>query len=137
MDKFSFCIVNEDRVYNLFANLLLKSHNITNEVNQFKDAHEAISWLLTIDAIEDFPTVILVDLQMSKLTGWDFVSILNHLSPAFREKLNVFFVDVYPSQEQKIKALQTPFVKGILSKPFQDSHLHIIAKHVRSTSVEL
>ncbi|MEO6287673.1 MAG: response regulator [Dyadobacter sp.] len=112
-------IIIDDSVFDLFTQekLLLKS-GLTKLVHPFGSASDAIEYLRQCD--ETFPnTVILLDLQMPGINGFEFTEHYALLPLAIREKIKLFMISSTVDTTDIEEARTNPYIIQLLSKPLE------------------
>lgn len=107
-------IIDDDEIIIYLTDKLLKKVEFSEKVEKFTDASAAIERLkFAIELGEDIPEVILFDLNMPVMNGWDFIEEFRKLKtniPAF-----VFTSSIDPADKQK--SFQYPEIKDFITKP--------------------
>lgn len=109
----------DDSSFDLFTQekLLLRS-GLTTEVITFNSAQLALDFLETQSA-EMPETVILLDLQMPGINGFQFIGKYAHLPDELREKIKIFMISSTVDITDMEEATANPFIIQLLSKPLE------------------
>ncbi|MGC4040098.1 MAG: response regulator [Flavobacterium sp.] len=107
------CIIDDDPIYQFLINKIIRNSNIGHDVMFFKNGKEAIDYF-KLDWDNNLPEIILLDLQMPIMDGWDFLKEINNLHT---DNTDIYIVSSSISNEDKEKAKEFPKIKGHLSKP--------------------
>ncbi|KAA6431546.1 response regulator [Dyadobacter flavalbus] len=109
----------DDSSFDLFTQekLLLKS-GLTTEVITFNSAQLALDFLETQSA-EMPETVILLDIQMPGINGFQFIGKYAHLPDGLRERIKVFMISSTVDVTDMEKATANPYIIQLLSKPLE------------------
>ena len=116
-------IIIDDSVFDLFTQekLLLKS-GLADKVHTFGRAQDALEYLKDQNA--DIPeTVILLDLQMPGLNGFEFTEVYGHLPATLRSRIRLFMISSTVDASDIETATENPFIIQLLSKPLEISVL--------------
>jgi response regulator RpfG family c-di-GMP phosphodiesterase len=112
-------ILIDDSTFDLFTQekLLLKS-GLAESVRAFSSAHSAIDFLW--NAINTLPeTVVLLDIQMPEVNGFEFTGLYAELPESLRSRIKLFMisstVDIADFEEVRMN----PHVIELLSKPLE------------------
>ena len=65
----------------------------------------------------ELPDIILLDLSMPKLSGWEFLKKLNTFYKGLKTKVDVYVLTSSVDEDDRKFSLSFPFVKGFYSKP--------------------
>ncbi|QRR01018.1 response regulator [Dyadobacter sandarakinus] len=113
-----FCLI-DDSAFDLFIyeKMLLKS-GITASVKTFNSAREALKHLVT--AGENLPdTVILLDLQMPDMNGFEFIEEFDQAPELVKQKIKIFMLSSTIDTRDIEKAKASPHIIDLLSKPLE------------------
>ncbi|GGM86993.1 response regulator [Dyadobacter beijingensis] len=112
-------IIVDDSVFDLFTQekLLLKS-GLTETVRTFNSPQEAIYYLQGQSA--GMPeTVILLDLQMPGINGFEFTEQYGLLPEAIRSRIRLFMISSTVDISDIEQAEANPYIIQLLSKPLE------------------
>ncbi|SDD81405.1 Response regulator receiver domain-containing protein [Dyadobacter soli] len=112
-------IIVDDSVFDQFTQekLLLKS-GLTDTVRTFSSAQQAIDHLREQDV--NMPeTVILLDLQMPGLNGFEFTEQYGLLPIALRKRIRLFMISSTVDLSDIEQAEANPYIIQLLSKPLE------------------
>ena len=128
-----FIILDDDACYNTISVLLLKKRFPTMyaDIISFTDPAEGLEYLLTFYAAAPQKAVLLLDINMPGLTGWEVVKMIEKLPDTVRRHLTVYILSAYISSSDIIKADQHLLVQNILEKPLTN-HLEYIIQREQS-----
>src|SRR5690606_23476108 len=111
-------IIDDDPVYAKIVETLIRKHNLyesyrsyTNPVNALIDLFDSYYSSKTL------PSVILLDLFMPKLSGWNFLDSFNSIASLEGSNTAVYVITSSIDPVDKQRALLYSCVKGVLSKP--------------------
>ncbi|WP_300439580.1 response regulator [Christiangramia sp.] len=120
-------IIDDDPVYQLIAGKLINKTEIFSHPTFFNSG---------IDAIEEFkkeenplPHIILLDINMPYMDGWQFIKKLKQLRPNCKEETNIYIVSSSISERDKHKAEEIEEVIDFISKPLHVERLKAIGKN--------
>ena len=128
-------LIDDNEVDRLICETLLERNINKAEVHSFSYADQALKDLATkiINQRENFPHVILLDLDMPMKDGWDFLDNYSRLSeniPSPKPQIYILTASINPLDISKAKG--HPLVKDILCKPFSFSAIDKIKKQLPS-----
>lgn len=114
MSEKVICIIDDDPIYQFLTKKVIGVSNVGYGVISFKNGKEALDHF--IDNLEEnLPDVILLDLEMPIMDGWDFLREMEDLNT---KNTAIYIVSSSISQEDKETAKTFTKIKGHLSKPF-------------------
>ena len=71
----SIIIIDDDNMSNILIHETIKYAGLTEKVDFFSYAHKALQHLkhLALNEPENYPSLILVDINMPQMSGWEFL----------------------------------------------------------------
>lgn len=118
-------IIDDDPIYQLVTKKLIEKTKLFNESRSFGNGSEALRYF---ENSGDLPDIILLDIEMPEMDGWDFLDELLQLEERFHKEVTIYVASSSIALEDKLKAQQYPCVKDFLSKPMNLEKLKAIAE---------
>lgn len=115
-------IIDDDKANNYLTRIMLEDAGLGN-FKQFRLVDEAIEELQkTVDEKreDDYPLLILLDLNMPIKTGWDFLDEFRKLPKPYPDKPNIYFLTSSDYRGDREKASSYPEILQFLDKPISD-----------------
>ncbi len=111
-------LVEDDDVDVMNVKRAFKKNNITNPLYIANNGHEALAMLLGegVEKVKPLPSVILLDINMPKMNGFDFLKQLR--SDPDLKAISVFMLTTSNEQQDKLAAYQFN-VAGYILKPVE------------------
>jgi CheY-like chemotaxis protein len=111
-------IIDDDPVYIYITETLIKEYQIFESYKTYTNPVNALIDLLdAYYSSEKLPEIILLDLNMPKLSGWNFLDSFNSIATLDRPTTSVYIVTYSIDPFDKQRAMLYSCVKGFLSKP--------------------
>lgn len=112
-------ILIDDSAFDLFIyeKLLIKS-GITRTVKTFNSAREALKFLISEESVLP-QTVILLDLQMPDMNGFDFIDAYAKVPEGLKNKIQIFMLSSTIDSRDIEKARSSPYIIDLLPKPLE------------------
>ncbi len=118
------CIIDDDPIYQFLINKIIGNTDASHELLFFKNGKEALDYFM-LDLEKNLPEIILLDLEMPVMDGWDFLKEIEQLQT---KKTAIYIVSSSISHEDKEKAKAFPKIKGHYSKPINSNRIQEITK---------
>lgn len=127
-------LVEDDPATQMLNKIYIQRAMFAKTIFQAYNGYEAIQLYEKIEngelPIESLPQVVLLDLNMPVMDGWEFLSVFFSLYPSFAERTKIFVLSSSIDPDDKIKALADKNITMYLTKPFDDKQIEIAAKIV-------
>ena len=124
MTKKKICIIDDDPIYQLVTKKIIEKSSYFPIVDSFTNGLEAIAYFKNAALL---PEVILLDIEMPIMDGWDFLSEITIIRQQYNARTNIYIVSSSIAKEDKEKALTYDVIKGFISKPVTISKIEKIA----------
>ncbi|WP_300435819.1 response regulator [Christiangramia sp.] len=125
----SICVIDDDVIYQKIIKKLIDQSTVFGKAYFYTRAKEALSDLAEIQT--EFPSVILLDINMPIMDGWQCLDYLETLFPELYEIADVYIVSSSIAFSDKEKIKEYPGVSGFLSKPMKVEMLKRIGKRLK------
>ncbi len=112
------CIVDDDKIYVYGVRKLFEMHQICDKVLVFSNGQEALDYLKSaVDSAQDLPDVILLDINMPVMDGWDFLEEYKKLKPQMAKEITIHMVSSSIHKEDIDRANSYDEISGYFVKP--------------------
>ena len=122
---FSKVMLVDDNPIDLFLHKrLLSLGGIANDFIEFSNGAQALEYLQQLESAPDeVPPVLLLDIQMPLMNGFDFLVHFDQLPAVVKSKTRIFTLSSTNNQEDLWKLKRNPHVEGLLRKPLDEAML--------------
>lgn len=120
-------IIDDDSIFVFVLKKLLEKHHNFGEILDFKDGNLALDILFS-SGKSDLPCIILLDLNMPLLDGWQFLEQLENTE--LKQQLSVFIMSSSIDKRDIDKSKQYTVVKDFISKPINHEKLDRILESI-------
>ncbi|WP_163382534.1 response regulator [Cyclobacterium sp. SYSU L10401] len=112
-------LIDDDPINNLINKRLINKLNLTPKTIEFLEAEQALEYLKNPDL--EKKVLILVDINMPVMNGWDFLSQYVELENERNDRIIMLSSSIDFQDRQKSK--EFPFVSGFIEKPLTHEKL--------------
>ncbi len=117
------CIIDDDEIYLFSVKKVLEMNKLSDKVLEFRNGQEAIDFFSTCYDPENLPDVILLDINMPIMNGWEFIEAFKKLKPNFPKDILLYVVSSSVDRTDVDKAKSFSNVHDYLIKPMTASQL--------------
>ena len=124
-------VVDDDPVYQIIINKIIQRSGFFSAVSTYKNGKIALDALLQgIDSYTALPDIILLDINMPVMDGWEFMEEIKTIKSQIDKKIIIYIVSSSIALEDKNKSKSYENILGYLSKPVTVDDLISIASTV-------
>ncbi|MCB4797411.1 response regulator [Neotamlana laminarinivorans] len=120
----NICIIDDDEIYQFTAIQTLKKIDIEKNVTSFYDGEEAFNFFLdNINTESNLPDVILLDINMPVMDGFQFMDAYVKLKSKIKKNITIYMVSssVDPADMKKVEDYKD--IIGYIVKPMKRGDL--------------
>ena len=121
-------LIDDDEVNNFLVEEILRETPLLGRFTVKLSGEEALTYLENCAEGSLFPDLILVDLKMPQMDGFEFVEHYEQQFKAAHPQTQLMMLTSSLREADKQQALSYPTVRNFLNKPLDDQKLQTIAK---------
>ena len=127
-----FVLIDDEPIALFLTKQLFKLEGLSEKVIAFDDPEEAIKFLQRQILSGNVPHVILLDLNMPKVSGWDLLGALGPYSEQLQANCFIYLLTSSVDPTDLTRAKEHPQVKELIHKPLDKLKIHKIQEDMRS-----
>jgi CheY-like chemotaxis protein len=123
-----FIIVDDDPTNNFITKRVIKKISPHADVITFTDPEEGLDCILsTIVKPNSGEAILLLDINMPTMTGWQFIEHLEQESTVFSERLLIYILSSSVDSADKERAKANPHIIDYIMKPLRaEAVIHLL-----------
>lgn len=115
-------IIDDDSIFQFTTKVKFEKLNLASEVLIFNDGEEILDYIKTT-SIENLPSILLLDINMPIVDGWDFLELYKEIDKEKRDRMKIYMLSSSINPEDVKKAESNEFVTDYITKPIRDEDL--------------
>ena len=123
-------LIDDDPIATFLTERLLQHEGLSDTAASFQSPTEALDFLLRQIPAGLVPQVILLDLHMPLISGWDFLDLLKGHEVQLQDQCIVYLLTSSMAPADAVRARAYPLVAGLLHKPLDKHQIQQIREHV-------
>lgn len=111
-------IIDDDPIHQRIAQIMIEKHKIYDEFKSYTEAGKAVEFLQqNLKNVEVLPDVILLDLNMPVVDGWDFLEKFDTFRAELAKTIKIYIVSSSVDEKDILRSQSYSYVYGFISKP--------------------
>lgn len=116
----SIWLVDDDPIYKIVMKKIIAKSGLLSSITTFSNGKEAITALESeVKNQNNIPDIILLDIEMPIMDGWDFMEELKKIEATIINKILIYISSSSIAIEDKEKAKNNKLIAGYMSKPIK------------------
>ncbi|MGB3152145.1 MAG: response regulator [Maribacter sp.] len=128
----SILLVDDDEASNFLHSIFINKLELDIDINSALNGQEALDFILDKGVEKlDFPCMVLLDLRMPIMDGWEFIKNYEEQVPEeLKDQIVIVLVTISDNREDKERAIASPYISDFAQKPLSDTTFKkLINKH--------
>ena len=132
-------LVDDDKTTNVLNSLVIKQSKCAEEIITVKNGIEALKYLITpIDGEYPNPDLIILDINMPGMDGWEFMEEYSKLDPKCQAHVVVVMLTTSLSPDDREQSLKQNGLNDFMNKPLtKDQFNKVIEKNFPELYAEM
>lgn len=123
-DPIKLAVVDDDEVFQLIIRKQIEMNDLTCQIMPFLNGQDILDFLTeNHNNNQALPDVIMLDVNMPIMDGWEFLDAYRDLSPDLRKQIRLYMVTSSVIQSDIDKAKKDKNILRFISKPISNQQL--------------
>ncbi len=118
-------LIDDNGDDNFYHSFILEEIGCCQDITVFEHAEKALKFLKSTENM-DLPELILLDINMPGMNGWEFINLYNQITNIKQSKSKLYILSSSNNPDDKIRAENLGIVSGYLVKPLEEKDLEKI-----------
>ena len=124
--KLNFIVIDDSKLDCFIAEKIIKNTGNSESIKSFLQATEALDYIKSIPQDEHSRTIILVDIQMPVMNGFEFVEAFEKLPADLIKNYTIFIISSSINENDQSRVHNYFSVKQFLNKPLTSNNLAVL-----------
>ena len=124
--KLHFIVIDDSKLDCFIAEKIIKNTGISESIKSFLQATEALDYIKSIPVDEQTRTIILLDIQMPVMNGFEFVEAIEKLPADLIKNYTIFIISSSINENDLARVHTYATVKQFLNKPLTSNNLSVL-----------
>lgn len=126
--KKHLCIIDDDKIYQFTIKKTLELKRAFDKLSFFDDGLSAINYIKdNLNDQSEIPDIILLDIKMPNMNGWDFLEEFMAIKPLIKKELDLFLVTSSIDYRDRERAQEYSHISEFKVKPISYKEMeHIL-----------
>lgn len=118
------CIIDDDEIYQFTTKRMIEKTQLVKKILVFSDAEKALEFIdSTISNSEDTPEIILLDINMPMMDGWEFLEKYIQIQPKLAKKIIIYMISSSLDKRDIAKAKEISEITDYIVKPISTEQI--------------
>jgi CheY-like chemotaxis protein len=125
--KHQLMLIDDNEIDQLLHRKIIELIDPSISMKLFADARSALNYMQSVNPDELANTIMLLDIQMPVMTGFQFLEVFDTLTDDIKNKFTIYILSSSVNQFDISKAKNNPYVKDMIIKPLtKDTLLNLL-----------
>lgn len=124
--KLHFIVIDDSKLDCFIAEKIIKNTGKSESIKSFLQAKDALQYISTAPIDDQSHTIILVDIQMPVMNGFEFVEAFEELSASITSHYTIYVISSSINENDLNRVHNFASVKQFLNKPLTSNNLALL-----------
>jgi CheY-like chemotaxis protein len=118
-----FLVIDDSYIDRLVSGMLIRHAYNATDVYEVSGGQSGLDWLKNEGSRSELPILILLDIMMPQMNGFEFLEHFEQLDASLRDRITIVMLSSTLDLEDTQRARKHPSVKKLLGKPLSANEL--------------
>ena len=131
---YNICVIDDDLIYQYTITKTIKAFDLAKNVMVFSDGEEGLDFLMdNLDTCENLPDIILLDINMPIMDGFQFMEEYIKIKPKIGKKIIIYMVSSSVDPNDVERAKKVAEISDYIIKPIKPGELVSIVESFQTS----
>jgi CheY-like chemotaxis protein len=122
-------VIDDDEIFHFIVKKMFGLQGWNVIVNSFLSAEDAIEDLGSF-AVQNLPCLIILDMNMQRMNGWDFIEAYRELKQRLQQDVPIIMCSSSMNIQDMEKVKETPELMAYITKPLDKVKMKVIEEYL-------
>ena len=134
MNELSFCLIDDDEIFQFIMKNTIAEISPDIRIKFFSDGEKGMDFLKqNLGAATNLPDIILLDVNMPFMDGWEFLKEYKSLQTKIKKDINIYLLTSSNNPNDIAMAKEISELSGYLVKPISKEGIKNLISHFPTT----
>lgn len=130
MESKSLYVIDDDEIFQFMIVRELKALDKDIDIQVYPNGQKAANELRKQNKQDELPNIILLDINMPVMDGWEFLNFYNRFKKNINKDIAIYMVSSSKNPDDIHRAKEILDISGYITKPVNRSELKIILEEI-------
>jgi CheY-like chemotaxis protein len=122
-------VVDDDEIFHFILRKMLEQQHEKLKITSFLSAEDALEKLQVLPG-SSLPSLIILDMNMQRMNGWDFIEAYRDLKPSLQQQIPIIMCSSSLDMRDMQKVQKTPELMAYITKPLDPDKMRVIKDYL-------
>jgi two-component system, chemotaxis family, chemotaxis protein CheY len=120
-------VIDDDTIFQMVIDRLISKNKLPGTVVPLENCFAALDYLhKNIELPDELPDIILLDINLPRLDGWDFLTEFEKLKARIKKEIVIYMLSSSINDEDRLRAESNSLIMAYIIKPISLEKLQMV-----------